>query len=792
MREDEGKRINVNENGERTLELVPEAERKERGKERTLKFTSENVLEDTVLSGDSNNRGRNRIGVKVKNDEGCGFSPSAGIPLGRRKVFEPIQEHVDSSEKPFGTRKRPRVPFELMQQRRHLDDPKISVVSRGAVKELPTVASGSEDNVGKEMVGGVVPTSSNGFKGLGLDSCMENFVVQSGKGLGLMTPTVCQSLAIPAIMSGKNVIIKSATGSGKTLAYLLPLVSLISTISPKVTRDMGTLAIVIAPTRELALQISSVLSRILYRCTLIVGGCISGGEKRKSEKARIRRGVNIMVATPGRLLDHLRSTQSFKLVGLKWVVLDEVDRLVDLGFMQQVQGILELIEIHRKSSAAEPSTAHHCTLQSIMASATLSPEVKSLGTPLFGGGHIVLDSTTKMIVDVPSFLENQEAYESLQLETPEQLVQLYMVVPQKLRLVALFAFLRRLSVSKRNIKAIIFFSTCDSADFHHDMLQKAVWPKKCSKPSFLERRRGLNNSNTNREKVNSCNQATALAPESTAVEDKELVLPRGIPIMKLHGNISQSERGSAYKDFFSATEAVLLCTDVAARGLDLPEVDWIVQYDPPAEINDYIHRVGRTARRGRGGHALLFVLPTENELVSTLSKKGLRLTALSLQATFQDAALGQRGGGGEDLSFVLQESIQDVLEGSPDSLSKAKAAFQSHVRAYGTKRADIRYMFQVRKLHLGHVARSFALQAVPSTIGKAAGKNHLDSSSTLKQKQQNHWHKNKHRKVIQDRGGKNSCVKGDEILGLEKLPPHARKKKRLESHRPSDVSEFGS
>ncbi len=783
VRANEGKHINVNKNGVKVLELVSGAERKEKGKERGLRFNSGKGLEDTLLLDDSGREERNKIIVNVKPDERCELPPSADAHLGRRKVVESTHEDGASSRKPFGTRKRPRAPFSSTQQTRHLDDPKISVVSRGAVRELPTVDSGSGDNVGKETVG--VSTTCNDFRGLGLESCIENFAVQSGKGLGLTTPTACQALAIPAIMSGKNVIIKSETGSGKTLAYLLPLVSLMSTIDPKVTRDMGTLAIVIAPTRELALQISSVLSRILYRCVWIVGGCISGGEKRKSEKARIRRGVNVMVATPGRLLDHLRSTQSFKLVNLRWMVLDEVDRLVDLGFMQQVQDILQLIETHRRSAA---ESAAPCTLQSIMASATLSPEVKSLGASFFGDGHIVLDATTNKILNVShSSVIKNETTESQQLETPEQLVEFHMVVPQKLRLVALCAFLRRLSVRERNIKAIIFFSTCDSVDFHHDLLQKAVWPQKCCKTSFIERRR---NFNFNHEVNKVGNQTTVLAPQSS-VMDKELVLPSYIPFMKLHGNISQSERGKAFKDFFSASQAVLLCTDVAARGLDLPKVDWIVQYDPPAEISDYIHRVGRTARSGRGGNALLFVLPTENELVGTLSQKGLRLTALSLQATFQDA-LGQRGGGGEDLSFTLQESLEEVLSGSPDTLVKAKVAFQSHVRAYGTKRADIRYMFQVRKLHLGHVARSFALKAVPTAIGKVENRHHRSESSSNRLNEQ-YWHKHKHHKV-KCGARKIKSVEDEIVPGIppSKSSSFSRKNKRLRNIQPSDISEFGS
>jgi superfamily II DNA/RNA helicase len=168
-------------------------------------------------------------------------------------------------------------------------------------------------------------------------------------GFSLTHCTTVQSLAIPAAGERQNLLIKSQTGSGKTLAYLVPILNELLTLSPALDRTVGTLALVVAPTRELCAQIADVLAK-LTRCNVkIVGGCISGGEKKKSEKARLvitvlvllpvlncvkhrlRKGVTILVGTPGRLLDHVRQTESFDLSKLRWVVLDEIDRLLDMG-----------------------------------------------------------------------------------------------------------------------------------------------------------------------------------------------------------------------------------------------------------------------------------------------------------------------------------------------------------------------------------------------------------------------------------------------------------------------------
>jgi superfamily II DNA/RNA helicase len=153
------------------------------------------------------------------------------------------------------------------------------------------------------------------------------------KGFGLPTSTVIQAKAIPLNTNNNhnNVLMKSQTGSGKTLAYLLPVINDLMTISPPIQREDGTRALIIAPTRELCQQISDVLAKLTQCYVRIVSGCITGGEKRKSEKARLRKGVVILVSTPGRLLDHIKLTESFNLTPLKWIIMDEIDRLLDMG-----------------------------------------------------------------------------------------------------------------------------------------------------------------------------------------------------------------------------------------------------------------------------------------------------------------------------------------------------------------------------------------------------------------------------------------------------------------------------
>ena len=182
--------------------------------------------------------------------------------------------------------------------------------------------------------------SQQDFYSLGLS----NILVSHMDKFGFKSLTRVQQKGIPPILEGKDVLIKSQTGSGKTLTYTLPIVNALCNMSPRVNRSSGVLAVIVVPTRELALQTFNLVQEICKACVFIVPGILIGGEKKKSEKNRIRRGVNILVATPGRLIDHIQTTQCLKLQTVKYFVLDEADRMLEMGYEKSIAGITEALK----------------------------------------------------------------------------------------------------------------------------------------------------------------------------------------------------------------------------------------------------------------------------------------------------------------------------------------------------------------------------------------------------------------------------------------------------------------
>ncbi|VEL28062.1 unnamed protein product, partial [Protopolystoma xenopodis] len=152
--------------------------------------------------------------------------------------------------------------------------------------------------------------------------------------------TAIQSVSLPALVSGRNALIKAQTGSGKTLAYAVPLLNYLIKLEPPITRSSGSLALIILPTRELAIQTSTVFSTLTRSCVRIVSGLMIGGIKRKSQKASLRKGINIVIGTPQRILDHMHMTKSLDLKCIRWLVIDEADRLLEMGFERDVRRIL--------------------------------------------------------------------------------------------------------------------------------------------------------------------------------------------------------------------------------------------------------------------------------------------------------------------------------------------------------------------------------------------------------------------------------------------------------------------
>ncbi|KAK6335434.1 ATP-dependent RNA helicase dbp7 [Orbilia brochopaga] len=580
------------------------------------------------------------------------------------------------------------------------------------------------------------------FATMGLAPTLASHLVDTMK---LKAPTSIQQTAIPQLISSdSDAFIQAETGSGKTLTYLLPIVHRILTATlngDKLHRDSGCFAVILAPTRELGRQIYTVLMQLLSHPSLhwLVPILILGGEKKKSEKARIRKGGNILVATPGRLADHLVNTASLDVGHVKWLVLDEGDRLMDLGFEETLQRILSALNMRAQKQSRDQSSV---VLElperriTILCSATMKPSVQKLG-----------DMSLKDALYLKSMQKSQDSGEdesSKGFQAPAQLKQAYIVVPAKLRLVSLASILRRAFVRKKeNMKVIVFFSCADSVDFHYEVFgTQAKDDSKEAEASYSSDDASDDDEDEEGEQPNPGKESSgATKRPNNSAKTKAPLIDSAVSLFKLHGSLAQHTRTATLNEFFHEKDAaVLFCTDVASRGLDLPNVDLVVQYDPPYSKEDYIHRIGRTARAGRDGRAILFLMPGceegypsevlgDNHLARKLAdevlKKGFgndkpsdtpkqpKSVDPTWKKDFMPKTSGQQW---EQEAIQFHLDVERRVLASGDLANLARKAFQSHIRAYATHVASERGIFDIKQLHLGHLAKSFGLRERPGDI----------------------------------------------------------------------------
>lgn len=555
------------------------------------------------------------------------------------------------------------------------------------------------------------------FTSLGLSPTLAAHLLTK---LELKNPTAIQKSSISQLVKEEcDAFIQAETGSGKTLAYLLPLIQRLMDLSHMdkadeakgsgeggntIHRDSGLFAIILAPTRELCKQISVVLESLLRCAHWIVAGTVIGGEKKKSEKARLRKGLNILVATPGRLADHLDNTQVLDVSNVRWLVLDEGDRLMDLGFEEEIQGIVKKLDQQLKPARINGLPGKRMT---ILCSATLKMNVQRLG-------EISLKDATHIKADPNDENEgSNDVNNNTEFSAPAQLKQSYIVVAAKLRLATLTALLKRTFVRKGSVmKAIIFVSCADSVDFHFETFSRRQNSGDGDHKDTQEIQSPPNDLKSNHGTIA---KATAFSNPSN-----------NVIIHKLHGSLPQHVRTSTLSSFAGQQDtSVLICTDVASRGLDLPNVDFVIEYDPAFSSEDHLHRIGRTARLGRDGRATIFLLPGNEEGYIEILKKGYRDGGgKAVSRTDADDIL-KRGFGGnsdaaskgwEDKATEWQLDVERWALENPAMLEMARRAYQSHVRAYATHIASERHMFNIKELHLGHLAKSFALRDRPAKI----------------------------------------------------------------------------
>eukprot|EP00026_Physarum_polycephalum_P006212 Phypoly_transcript_06254.p1 GENE.Phypoly_transcript_06254~~Phypoly_transcript_06254.p1 ORF type:complete len:581 (-),score=128.76 Phypoly_transcript_06254:41-1783(-) len=507
-------------------------------------------------------------------------------------------------------------------------------------EEVVIEQSSGEEEVDTNGATSDKPNSTNSSEGKPLNYHFDDLPLneRSKKAItqmGFTTMTEIQAKAIPHLLSGKDLIGAARTGSGKTLAFLIPAVEMLSRAQFK--PHNGTGVIVLTPTRELAIQIYGVLNELMSTQTQ-THGILMGGTSRASEKERLDKGVNILVCTPGRLLDHLANTATFMYKHLRCLIIDEADRILEVGFEQDLRKILELLPSEHR--------------QTMLFSATQDSKVVEIAKLCF--------KKTK-----PVYVGVDDHHDVATVETLEQG---YIVCPSERRFTLLFTFLKK----NRSKKIMVFMSTCNAVQFYAELLE---------------------------------------------------YFKLDLPIWSLHGQLKQQKRTTTFFEFINAPRGVLISTDVAARGLHIPAVDWIVQYDPPDDPREYIHRVGRTARAGAQGRALMFLLPTETNFLKYLANAKVPLNEFE----FVESKLVKN----------IQVLIEDVVANNYYLFNSARQAYRAYLLSYATH--SLKDTYDVFTLDLLSVAKSFGFTDVPKidlqlVVDKAGNKdkNEKKKRSTMK------------------------------------------------------------
>ncbi|XP_032076376.1 ATP-dependent RNA helicase DDX18 [Thamnophis elegans] len=479
----------------------------------------------------------------------------------------------------------------------------------GNLKEEENAEGLTEEEASDDADGPVLPLGLTGaFEDTSFESLNDLVSENTLKGIadmGFTHMTEIQHKSIKPLLEGRDILAAAKTGSGKTLAFLIPAIELIYKL--KFMPRNGTGVLILSPTRELAMQTYGVLKELMMH-HVHTYGLIMGGSNRSVEVQKLGNGINIIVATPGRLLDHLQNTPGFLYKNLQCLIIDEADRILEVGFEEEMKQIIKLLPKRR---------------QTMLFSATQTRKVEDLARislkkePLYVG------------VD-----DNKET------ATVEGLEQGYVICPSEKRFLLLFTFLKK----NRKKKLMVFFSSCMSVKYHYELL------------NYID-----------------------------------------LPVLAIHGKQKQTKRTTTFFQFCNADSGILLCTDVAARGLDIPEVDWIVQYDPPDDPKEYIHRVGRTARGINGrGHALLILRPEELGFLRYLKQARVPLSEFE----FSWSKISD-----------IQSQLEKLIEKNYFLHKSAQEAYKAYIRAYDSH--SLKQIYNVHNLDLIKVALSFGFKVPP-------------------------------------------------------------------------------
>ncbi|KAL8093701.1 DEAD-box ATP-dependent RNA helicase 18 [Apium graveolens] len=456
-----------------------------------------------------------------------------------------------------------------------------------------------------------------------LEPRLSESVLQALTQSGFEFCTPVQAATIPLLCTYKDVAVDAATGSGKTLAFVVPLVEILRRAStpPKPHQVLG---IIISPTRELSSQIFHVAQPFISTLSNVKPILLVGGAEVKSDMKKIEdEGANLLIGTPGRLYDIMDRMDILDLRSLEILILDEADRLLDMGFQKQITSVISRLPKLRRTG---------------LFSATQTEAVEELSKAgLRNSVRVEVRAETKSIDSAPS------SSQSVSSKTPSGLLLEYLECEADKKSSQLVDLL----VKNKSKKIIIYFMTCASVDYWGVVL-----------------------------------------PRLAALKGRSLI--------PLHGQMKQAAREKALASFTTLSSGILLCTDVAARGLDIPGVDCVIQYDPPQDPDVFIHRVGRTARLGRQGSSIVFLLPKEEAYVEF---QRIRRVPLEERKCCDEA-------------FDIVPEIRNAAKNDRDVMEKGLRAFVSYVRAY--KEHHCPYIFRFKELEIGRLGMGFGLLKLPS------------------------------------------------------------------------------
>ncbi len=429
------------------------------------------------------------------------------------------------------------------------------------------------------------------FEGFALSQNLKNSLAR----MNFITPTPIQISSIPLALQGRDILGSAQTGTGKTAAFSIPLIELL-------VRSKQGSALVLTPTRELANQVMEVIVQLLGKNNSIKAACLIGGESMHKQLGQLKSRPRIIVGTPGRINDHL-DRKSLKLTDTGFLVLDETDRMLDMGFGIQIDRILKHLPAKK---------------QTLMFSATLPEEIVRLSAKYLKNPERVSMGAT----NIPSIKIKQEVIQIQQEQKYHELIK---------------------QLQQRTGSVLVFVKT----------------------------------------KHNSKNLAAKLCKEKFKAD-------------ALHGNLRQSKRTTVMNAFRNKKFTILVATDIAARGLDVPHIEHVINYDLPQVAEDYIHRTGRTARAGAEGSSLSFITNNDREkwnaierLLDPTKKKENFSKSRSGSDRFQRDYKNKRRGSGRDRNRENRSSFNSRRSSEGFRGNKSADRFKSNINSEGFKPKNI-------------------------------------------------------------------------------------------------------